>query len=564
MVTKMAPVCEFGRCKSYCTVFVCVTLSALLIRVQTEISSVVLDKQTGQLKVTSELDPDFIAWANFTDQIKQTGWAYLEVTTSGKYNDSLQAYAAGLVEAALTQQLIYMHWMNTMVGYCGPYKYDTGYCQRLKDYIIRNLQWMQGQMESGEDPQYWHQVRLALLQLRGLEDSYNDQILLPLGSFSLNPFGFLLFNLGGDLEDLESALNKTDQSRALGSGSCSALIKLLPGNKDLLVSHDTWNNYQSMLRIMKKYSFAFQASPQAESTIPGGVQAFSSYPGSIFSGDDFYILSSGLVTLETTIGNSNPALWKFVTPEGTVMEWLRNMIANRLAKTGKEWAGLFSKFNSGTYNNQWMIIDYNYFTPGKTDIKENLFTVLEQIPGLIMIADKTEELFRKGYWASYNIPYFERIFNASGGPELVQQYGDWFSFDLNPRAQIFRRNHSQVIDMESMIRLMRYNNFLEDPLSVCQGCNPPHNGENAISARSDLNPANGTYPFGALKQRPHGGTDMKVTSFSLYRDYQLLAVSGPTWDQVPPFQWSSSPYNRLLHMGHPDTWAFPVVRVFWG
>ncbi|RXM99252.1 Phospholipase B-like protein B, partial [Acipenser ruthenus] len=367
---------------------------------------------------------------------------------------------------------------------------------------------------------------------------------------------YRLFNLGGDLEDLESALNKTDQSRALGSGSCSALIKLLPGNKDLLVSHDTWNNYQSMLRIMKKYSFAFQASPQgtcgtplppptlsveaADSPIPGGVQAFSSYPGSIFSGDDFYILSSGLVTLETTIGNSNPALWKFVTPEGTVMEWLRNVIANRLAKTGKEWAGLFSKFNSGTYNNQWMIVDYNYFTPGKTDTKENLFTVLEQIP------------------------YFEPIFNASGGPQLVQQYGDWFSFDLNPRAQIFHRNHSQVIDMESMIRLMRYNNFMEDPLSVCQGCDPPHNGENAISARSDLNPANGTYPFGALKQRPHGGTDMKVTSFSLYRDYQLLAVSGPTWDQVPPFQWSRSPYSRLLHMGHPDTWAFPVVRVCWG
>lgn len=29
--------------------------------------------------------------------------------------------------------------------------------------------------------------------------------------------------------------------------------------------------------------------------LPGRTQAFSSYPGSIFSGDDFYILSSGLV-----------------------------------------------------------------------------------------------------------------------------------------------------------------------------------------------------------------------------------------------------------------------------
>lgn len=67
--------------------------------------------------------------------------------------------------------------------------------------------------------------------------------------------------MGGDLEDLESALNKSSKTRLLGSGSCSALIKLLPNNKDLLVSHDTWNTYQAMLRIMKKYIFAFKTSP---------------------------------------------------------------------------------------------------------------------------------------------------------------------------------------------------------------------------------------------------------------------------------------------------------------
>lgn len=32
------------------------------------------------------------------------------------------------------------------------------------------------------------------------------------------------------------------------------------------------------------------------------------------------------------------------------------------------------------YNNQWMIVDYKLFTPGKTDINEGLFIVLEQIP----------------------------------------------------------------------------------------------------------------------------------------------------------------------------------------
>lgn len=67
-----------------------------------------------------------------------------------------------------------------------------------------------------------------------------------------------------------------------------------------------------------------------------------------------------------------------------------------------------------------------------------------------------------------------------------------------------------IICEEMCFSLIRYNNFKEDPLSQCEGCDPLANGENAISARSDLNPANGTYPFGALRQRQHGGTDMKV------------------------------------------------------
>lgn len=69
-----------------------------------------------------------------------------------------------------------------------------------------------------------------------------------------------LLQLGGDLEDLESALNRSSPQRVLGSGSCSALVKLLPGQRDLLVAHDTWSSYQAMLRIVKKYTLPFRTS----------------------------------------------------------------------------------------------------------------------------------------------------------------------------------------------------------------------------------------------------------------------------------------------------------------
>lgn len=526
--------------------------------------SVLLDAETGKLLLVDGRHPDAVAWANLTNAIHETGWAFLEVRTTDRCNDSLQAYAAGVAEAAVSQELIYMHWMNTVVNYCGPFEYEVGYCERLKSFLETNLNWMQRMMESGEDTNYWHQVRLTLLQLKGLEDSYEGTIAFPTGKFSIKPLGFLLLQLSGDLEDLEPALNKTKTKRVLGSGSCSALIKLLPDRSDLLVAHNTWNSYRHMLRILKKYWFYFQEGPQDDSPlVAGNKQTFSSYPGTIFSCDDFYVLGSGLVTLETTIGNRNPELWKYVLPQGCVLEWVRTLVANRLAIDGSSWTNDFKKFNSGTYNNQWMVVDYKAFIPGRPNPGSRVLTILEQIPGMVVVADKTTELYQETYWASYNIPYFETVFNHSGLPILVERYGDWFSYHKSPRAQIFRRDHVKVHDVNSMMRLLRYNDYLHDPLSQCRLCQPHPNAENAISARSDLNPANGSYPFQALQQRSHGGIDAKVTNVSLARALGMLAVSGPTWDQVPPFRWSTSPFSGLLHMGQPDLWKFPPVTVWW-
>ena len=96
-------------------------------------------------------------------------------------------------------------------------------------------------------------------------------------------------NVFGDLEDLEQVFDIHDEfnkTRILGSGSCSALIKILPGNQDLYVAHDTWNSYQSMLRMLKKYDFAYhwtseETHSRGHKTVPGQVLSFSGYPGVI-------------------------------------------------------------------------------------------------------------------------------------------------------------------------------------------------------------------------------------------------------------------------------------------
>ncbi|XP_013380031.1 putative phospholipase B-like 2 isoform X2 [Lingula anatina] len=527
----------------------------------TEFIYIKYDIHTDLYFIETEKPPaDWIAYANFSNEINSTGWSYLEVTTNPAYPDFAQAYSAGLAEGYITRQLIAMHWNNTVQGYCDP-ESPSDYCKRLADYVKQNLAWVNDKINkpdnSPEDKVYWHQVDLFLKQVSGLQDGYENKPAHP--SINLDPFQFLMFQIAGDIEDLEEALHKPDKSRALGSGSCSALVKLLPGNKDLYVSHDTWSSFQSMLRILKKYDFGYKIQDSGP-LIPGKVMTFSSYPGVIYSGDDYYLISSGLVSQETTIGNNNDKLWKYVKPTYSVLEGIRTMVANRLATSIDTWAQIFSRYNSGTYNNQWMIVDYTKFKPGQTP-SAGLFGVVEQIPNMVKYADMTRVLTAQSYWPSYNIPYFQEVFEASGWIKMVEKYGDWFSYNKTARANIFRRDHVKVKDINSMIALMRYNDYQHDPLSRCN-CTPPYSAENAISARCDLNPANGSYPIKALGHRSHGGTDMKLTNSEMFKSLQFVAISGPTFDSLPPFQWSKTDFEKIYpHVGHPDLWQFkPVVH----
>ena len=52
--------------------------------------------------------------------------------------------------------------------------------------------------------------------------------------------------------------------------------------------------------------------------------------------------------------------------------------------------------------------------------------------------------------------YYTDIYNQSGFAEQAKQYGSWFTWSESPRAKIFARNHTDVVDMTSMMELMRY------------------------------------------------------------------------------------------------------------
>ena len=53
-------------------------------------------------------------------------------------------------------------------------------------------------------------------------------------------------------------------------------------------------------------------------------------------------------------------------------------------------------------------------------------------------------ILREGYWASYNVPFYEKVYNMSGYPRMVHTAGPLASHDLAARAKIFRRDQGKV------------------------------------------------------------------------------------------------------------------------
>jgi len=71
----------------------------------------------------------------------------------------------------------------------------------------------------------------------------------------------------------------------------------------------------------------------------------------IFSGfleslDDFYLMSNGLIMLQTTNNVFNYDLYDMVTPQ-SLPAWVRVRVANQKSNTAKEWGSWLSQYNSG-------------------------------------------------------------------------------------------------------------------------------------------------------------------------------------------------------------------------
>ncbi|KAJ8387576.1 hypothetical protein AAFF_G00152720 [Aldrovandia affinis] len=488
------------------------------------------------------LEKEGDAYGYFNDTLSHTGWGVLELRAGygeTPETDEVTFFLAGYLEGFLTAPQMFSHYANL---YPQLIK-DPKVLGLVKDWMSKQDQWTREQVKlnKGVDP-LWRHAGFIVSQTDGLQAGCAHWAKLnkrePLSMFAVQ-----FLNAVGDLLDLIPALvpdadpnHRNAHFKMPGMGHCSALIKMLPGFENLLFAHSSWYTYAATLRIYKHWDFRVTEPHTAT-----GKLSFSSYPGFLVSLDDFYLLGSGLIMTQTTNNVFNTSLFFLVTPH-SLLAWQRVRLAHALAHTGKQWAQTFSKYNSGTYNNQYMVVDLSKVSLGSR-IEEGALTVVEQIPGLVEYSDQTQAL-RRGYWPSYNVPFHTTIYNLSGYAEMWKEYGEDFSYDLCPRAKIFRRDQAGVTDLASLKHIMRYNNYKNDPYAKGDPCK-------TICCRNDLR-----------EQRPGPGGcyDTKVTDFHMAQRFAAEAVNGPTTQGgLPPFSWSG--FNRTTHQGLPLTYNFTFLTM---
>ncbi|KAL9649727.1 hypothetical protein ABK040_009542 [Willaertia magna] len=500
-----------------------------------------LDKQNG------------VAYANYRLTLESQGWDTLEITTNNRFDDEIQAFAAGYLEGYITNKRISDHYanMNTYTWYNEPNKRMPEY---VREFFLRQREWVKNQsLQKKDSDPVWKQIYLIYLQMDGLLQGYNNAVRSN-SSLALDYPDIQVLNSFGDLFDIMSIkkerrpnFKKMTSEQvikfSIENGHCSSIWKVAPDLSDIYFGHSSWFTFSAMTRIFKTYTFPFNAKGTNSKTV-----TFSSYPANIGSNDDFYVTSGGLAVIETSNNIFNTTLYDYVKPE-SLLCWQRVILANRMATSAPEWAKYFSLYNSGTYNNQYQVLDYKLFKPYQP-LPKDLFWIVEQIPGYVEAGDQTP-ILAFGYWPSYNVAFYKYINEISGYPEMAKKPGaeHVLSYQSCARANIFRRDQTKVSSIDTLKKLLRYNDFKSDPLSLK---NPAY----AICSRYDLEPVS------SINERScSGGYDTKLTSVNTIQNIHI--INGPTYDDLPAFEWNGQCSGRFSHQGQPQKYQFSWMKVNW-
>ncbi|XP_076290087.1 phospholipase B domain containing lamina ancestor [Lasioglossum baleicum] len=475
--------------------------------------------------------PSHAARAYYKTGIFEHGWSYIEIETSSKYPDTVQAYAAGLLEGSLTWQLIHHHWHNTVRVVCEE---KVAECQMLTRYLRENTITIRQRAELLEttDP-FWHMVRLFYMQLDGLEAGWKFAVRRSRVSVSLESDDFLWLALASDIPGFQRLFNLSDIPL-----SSIILLKSLPRDDSeplIAVGHNTATSYSEMLRLLKKYTFGYHVLPATKTAAPTPARTIimSSYPGALSSRDEFYLMHGEdrkLLVTGTSLLATNHSGWSFLYPNDHVMLSARLMAANRLATNEQSWFKCMSHQNGGASAIQWIV-----YEP-----RSSAMLLVEQLPSLTVATNYTHEFKKAGYLLYSGISNFPNVNDIVKPARKDANDDEW----KNRLARL----QENITTYEQFRNTMR-GCSQED----CETPNSKVDPLQELAYRGDLD----TVPV------PYGIIDSKILAVDSDGYETFEAFSGPTVIRSkPPFKWSEK-FPNISHIGHPDTFAFGNVAHRW-
>lgn len=343
----------------------------------------------------------------------------------------------------------------------------------------------------------------------------------------LKEIDIIVLSLLGELSDITNSYKTTFENKKQDflSKECTIFSKIIINESEILdnilYAHNTHNIYSLMNRSFKIIKSSFFNSYK-----------FSSRPGDLNSKDDFYIIDNLMVVAETSLEILDKNLYKYIKTD-SIPKWIRVNIANKIAKNPREWIDVFFKYNSGTHNNQWILLDLVEFSKMKgknvNDInKEKLIYIVEQLPlDEPQLKDITKELFQDSYVAGYNTPYFQFSYDFMG-------YKGRPDYSTARRNKLIKNEMLKVFNFEDAKKAIRYFD-LDD---ICDNINP----------RCDYN-----------SNTPFGGIDGKVFSY----ENQLQIISSPPSNKllgVEPFCFGEK-FKNYPHFGINECMNFSWISI---
>jgi hypothetical protein len=523
-----------------------------LILINVYAKNISVDYIDGKPTIKYEYDENSAAYGIYEDTFYQIGWDTLAVSSyqgeDNKYTDEQKSYSMGYIEGHITAPRIWNHYQNRLKFFLINYHFDK-IPESVISFMTQHLKWMHDQFIQNPDDSYWFHAKHIMNQLEGIINGYNSVVK---ESKRIDYINFYIFNAMSDTSssthwkgqrpDFDNMNLSALKKHLHANAHCSSLIKVAADFSDIWFGHNTFLNPSLMTRIFKEYRFKSNGKSEKSR-----VSAFSGYPGSLTSVDDFYITDRDLYVTETTNLIYNNDIWDLLKPE-VMLTWHRSIIANRLSDSSKEWTDIFAKYNSGTYNNQWQILDLKLIDIDERILHDNALWILEQVPGYTEAADVTQ-ILRYGYWPSYNSAYFKTIREKAGHDDIIvkhPEFKDDMDYNTAARANIFRRDQGTVKDLESLKKLMRLNDYKNDPLSKGRS-------DLAIASRADLSESDPDC---------ESAIDTKIASIRDIkgkREKIINIISGPTYDQQPPFNTENTSCTKLApysFLGLPKEFKF--------